>query len=361
MRSKFFLIVSILVILVVNSLLPTLKATSHYTENAVEMTYLEYKTLRATNQKYDLTLKTKMVIKAYRETLKEELTPEEFLLLEAPDELKVDVYTKYFFEDYFWYVENFVHIVSAIILFYSIFQYYLFDKIEKDKEYLELKLEVDTVNSTEVHPEDLENYLTEDFNKNRKIKQHVTNVTNEKAKINNKLVKNIDKNSKKKKEKLKKRLEKLDYKLTEEYLSEYVPSIKVRHFKPITSGFIFTGESKKIKSVDEYSEVKTDKEQLRKDGLKKIMLSILIVLSFASVVTLLAVDIENQTPIEIFTNALMKITPLLIQVKFGLDYSKSFMTEHLIPNLITRRNIILRFLKSIFNKERSDENAEVRN
>lgn len=357
MKSKLFLIISIVSILIINSLLPILKATSHYTVVPEEMTYGEFKELKKKDKRLDLTLKTVTIINIYKDSKKEELTPEEFLLLEPPEEMEVSVYTKFFFEDYFWYVENFVHVVSAVILFYSIFQFFLIKDMDEDEEYLKLKKEVDDTNEKQVEADTLDTYLTNDFNRPRKIKQHITNVNNKLAKLESKTKVEIKKKfketieespfedyTKKEKRYLKRKKKLLDLK-EPTYIETFIDAIKVKHFKKITTNFVYSGDNKIEKAVDGYSEIKTNKERLRKDGFKKVAFAILITISFASVVTLLAVNIENQTPLEIFINAVMKLTPLMLQIKLGLDYKDDFMRTQLMVNLRQRFNIVAMFLK----------------
>lgn len=373
MKSKIILIASIIIILAINSLLPMLKAIEHYTVAPEEMTYKEYQSKKEENKRYNLTLKTKVLIKEYKKNKEEELTAEEILTLEPPEDMKVEVYTKFFFEDYFWYTENFVQMVSAVILFYSIFQFFLLKETEENEEFVKLKKQVDEANSTSVEADLLEDYLTNSFNKPRKIKQHVNNIKNKMIKLENKTDVSVKVNCKEELElfkklknpeegkgklpalidiertkKEKKYLRKMKgylAELKEEFIDEYIDALDVKHFKAITTNFVYTGNGKVEKSVDSYSGIKTDAERIKKDSLKKVGLMVLITLSFATVITLLAIDIENKTPFEIVVNAVMKITPLLLQVKFGLDYKDDFMQTQLISNMKQRYNIIAMFLK----------------
>lgn len=373
MKSKIILITSIIIILAINSLLPMLKAIEHYTVAPEEMTYKEYKDIKEENKRYDLTFKTKTLIKEYKKTKKEELTSEEMLTLEPPEDMRVEVYTKFFFEDHFWYTENFVQVISAVILFYSIFQFFLLKETEENVEFRKAKKQVDDANEKSVEPDSLEEFLVNDFNRPRKIKQHINNIKNKIIKLENKTkteikisckeeldwfkqIKNteagkgvlpalIEQPRSKKEIKYLKEMKKLLAELKEDYIEEYIDAKKVKHYKDVTSNFVYTGNSKTEKSIDGYSAIKTDSERLKKDSYKKIGLMILITLSFATVITLLAVDIENKTPFEIIVNAIMKITPLLLQIKFGLDYKDDFMQTQLISNMKQRHNIIVMFLK----------------
>lgn len=366
MKSKLFLVISIVAILLINSLLPILKATSHYTTVPEEMTYQVYKEKKIKDKRLDLTLKTNLIIKDYKVAMEEEygLSPEDMLLLEPPGEMPVQVYTKFFFEDYFWYVENFVHVVSAVILFYSIFQFFLIKEMDENEIYLNLDRLVTKTNEEQVEPDLLDLYLANDFNRPRKIKQHLTNINNKLAKLENRTKPKTRANVankenivlKRKERRYLRKKEKLERLKSKEYIEEFIDSIRVKHFKKVTTNFIYSGDNKLEKAVDSYSGIKTNRERLQKDGLRKVGLSVLITLSFASVITLLAVNVENQTALEVFINAVMKLTPLLLQIKLGIDYKTDFMNTQLMSNLRQRYNIIAMFLKHTSTNEYKEEN-----
>lgn len=372
MRSKILLIVAIVSILAINSLIPVLKASAHYTEAAEEITYGEYKEL---DPRYELTFFSRALIKEYKETvirLNPDLTAEEMFLIEPPEDMKVSVYTKFFFENYMWYVENILNVVSAVVLFYSIFQYYLLKKKETTEEYLEIKKRVDLANESAVDPKELEEYLEEDFNMPRKLKQHISNVKNKLIALENKTsieiknkfkehfefyeklenpIKGYNKlpsviyNLNRKERRYKEKKEELLNKISKSYLEKYLKDIKVKGYNEITAGFVYTGDLKVNKVGDEYSNILSDAKRIRRDSYLKILYSIGIVLSFATIITLLAVDIENMSTIDLVIRAISKLTPLSLQIKLGIDYSDTFLNDQLIKNLVFREKIITMFLK----------------
>lgn len=372
MKSKILLIVAIVAILAINSLIPVLKASAHYTEAAEEITYGEYKEL---DPRYELTFFSRALIKEYKETvirLNPDLTAEEMFLIEPPENMKVSVYTKFFFENYMWYVENILNVVSAVVLFYSIFQYYLLKKKETTEEYLEIKRRVDLANESAVDPKELEEYLEKDFNMPRKLKQHISNVKNKLIALENKTsieiknkfkehfefyeklenpIKGYNKlpsviyNLGRKERRYKEKKEELLNKISKSYLEKYLKDIKVKGYNEITAGFVYTGDLKVNKVGDEYSNILSDAKRIRRDSYLKILYSIGIVLSFATIITLLAVDIENMSTIDLVIRAISKLTPLSLQIKLGIDYSDTFLNDQLIKNLVFREKIITMFLK----------------
>ena len=65
MKSKILLIVAIVAILAINSLIPVLKASAHYTEAAEEITYGRVRI----DPRYELTFFSRALIKEYKETV----------------------------------------------------------------------------------------------------------------------------------------------------------------------------------------------------------------------------------------------------------------------------------------------------
>jgi len=111
--------------------------------------------------------------------------------------------------------------------------------------------------------------------------------------------------------------------------------------------FVYNGTNNIGQTVDGYSLISTDGEQLKSDAGAKVVLSLSITVAFSTLLTLTAVSSAGQAPLWIFINVVAKLAPLLIQVPLAFDYNNSFMKKQLLPNLLNRRNIGLKYLADI--------------
>lgn len=369
-RSTVFLIIAFILILAVNSILPVIEGDAHYTVEAVEVTYSEYLDMKEDNSNYRLSWLSEVSIKQYKERYiakHPELTPEEESVVNVPDNFKVKVYTKFFYQYVFWYISTITSLASAIILFYSIFNFLIVRAKDHNPKYLELTEEMDDLSDKHLDPVTFETWIEDVFNYNRKIHQHKMNVkyaldslnrwTSYKVKRkfreyykhprdseeSNKALASLGKLTRAEAKYFSKREKLLDL-LAESYIKEYVVSGKVKYFKYIYPMFVYNGSNSVGKTVDSYSLIKSDAGRLTSDAGNKISLSITITVLFAILLTVTAVASYEQSTFWLVVNMISKIAPLLIQIPFAIDYSNVYMDTHLISNLISRRSISFLYL-----------------
>lgn len=366
-RSAFLLIVSFIIILLLNAVLPVIQGDTHYTAEAVDMTYGEYVIAKQDNNSYNIVWisEQKMDLYILRYIASHpELSEEEKMLVTVPDTFMIRVYTKYFFEYPFWYVTTFTSIGSAIILFYSIFQYLITRGKERNLKYRRTGATLDILVAQYLDPIKFEPWMDNTFNQNRKIQQHKSNVKYLIDKLERKTSYNVkrvlrdyflalrNQTREEAAELLKKaqplsrsvrrylnRKERLLALLDPDYIKEYVVSGKVKYFKYVYPMFVYNGQNTVGHTIDSYSLLKTDGNRISNDAGRKVIVTITITLTFAVLLTVTAVASYQQDPFWIVVNAIAKISPLFIQVPLAIDYSNTFMENQLIGNLLTRRNI----------------------
>lgn len=378
-RSTFFLVLSFIIILAINSFLPVIEGESKYTVGKTEVTYGEYKVMKAQDANYRLTWLTEQYIERYIDDYVEdhpELTEEEKVLVEPPDGFKVNVFTKFFFQYPFWYVSTATSLGSVIILFYSLFNYLNIRNKDKYKEYLELEKDVKDMTKDALDPTTFEPWVDNVFNYTRKITQHKHNVKYELEKLEKKTDYKVKRKFRKYFEAADRyrkdetdatkiemdnaldvisplskqettyleRKERLLYLLEPTYIEDYVVGGSVKYFKHIYPMFVYNGENTVGRTVDGYSLIKTDKERIASDAGAKISLTLVVTILFAVLFTVTAIASVEQSPFWIVVNIISKLAPLLIQVPMAIDYSNTFMDKQLITNLINRRSIGLLYL-----------------
>lgn len=371
-RSIFFMVITFILILLINGLLPVIEGQAHYTVGSVEYEYGQYTQMKAQNKNYELTWTSEQKIEEYIENYLEnhpELTEEEAISINVPPNFKVMVLTEFFFQYPFWYVSTGVALFSAVLLFYSLFNYLLVSSKEKYIKYTEMEDKVNGLVDKELDPDTFEPWTDNVFNYNRKITQHEHNVKylidklEKKTKYENKkrfkdyfneedevqkelLAPNLEDLTKKELKYFNKK-EELIAKLDPDYIKLYVVDGHVKHFKYIHPMFVYNGTNNIGQTVDGYSLISTDGEQLKSDAGAKVVLSLSITVAFSTLLTLTAVSSAGQAPLWIFINVVAKLAPLLIQVPLAFDYNNSFMKKQLLPNLLNRRNIGLKYLADI--------------
>lgn len=378
-RSTFFLVLSFIIILAINSFLPVIEGETKYTVGKIEVTYGEYKVMKAQNENYRLTWLTERDIEQYIDVyIKDhpELTEEEKVLVEPPSGFKVSVFTKFFFEYPFWYISTATSLGSVVILFYSLFNYLNIRNKDKYKEYIELEQEVKDMTKDVLDPTTFEPWIDNVFNYTRKITQHKHNVKYELEKLENKTDYKVKRKFKKYFEAVDRyqkdetdvtkiemdnaldvlgtlskqesayleRKERLLYLLEPSYIENYVVGGRVKYFKHIHPMFVYNGENSIGRTIDGYSLIKTDKQRLTSDAGAKISLTLIVTVLFAVLFTVTAIASVEQSPFWIVVNIISKLAPLLIQVPMSIDYSNTFMDKQLITNMINRRSIGLLYL-----------------
>lgn len=347
-RNIFFLIVSVIIVLAINSLLPVIEGSAHYTEAIEEMSYAEYKEKVSKDANYNLTWASKKSINEYIDEYIEEngIPIYQKYSIEPPDNFKVSVYTKFFFNHPYWWISTLTHIVSVLLIFYSVFNYILSKRKQSNTRYVSLSEEVDVATKTTLDPTTFEPWMMNVFNKNRKIIQHKSNIKYKLdllTKHTSYKVRNADVNNKRRiKYELKKK--QLEEQLTDEYIKQYILSKKVKGFVYIHPTFVTSGYNVIGASIDSYSLLKSDSEKLSGDSFKKIVASILLTTMFAILLTFTVGSSVDQPWYWILLNIITKLVPMAIQIPLAYDYCESFMDNHLITNLISRRNIALLYL-----------------
>jgi hypothetical protein len=369
-RSVIFLLLSLLIVLGINGVLPVIEGQAQYTVGAVDMTYGEYKLLKEENSNYRITWYSEQAINVYVASYvlsNPGISPFE---VEVPDNFKIQVNTKFFFEYPFWYISTAISLGSAIMLFYSLFNYLTTLSKEKYKRYVDISQEVDEMTEKHLDPVTFEPWIHDVFNKHRKIQQHKTNVKylidllerkanysirkkfkpyfnalrkNEDGKL---ILENLGKLTLKERHYLRKKERYLQL-LEEDYIKEYVIDGYVKHFKYISPMFIYNGTENEGISVDSYSLIKSNEGRLAKDATNKIFWTIATTFLFAILITVTAVSSYQQDPFWIVINAVSKIAPLILQVPLAIDYSNTFMDSQLMNNLISRRSIGLQYLADV--------------
>lgn len=360
-RNILFLVISIICIMAINSLLPIIEGSAKYTEAAVEMSYGEYLNIHEANSNYNLTWESKIDIENYKSNyIKEhpELTEEEKVLVTPPNALQVKVYTKFFFVYIYWYVQTAVHTVSALMMYYAVFNYLISKRKRTYERYLDLKKQVDSAVDTQLDPVTFEPWMMYTFNYDRKIKQHVTNVKYKMDKLTRHTSYKV-RNYKDTKGHLAKKharyIQKINnYKeqLTDTYIKEFVPEKKVKGFKYIHPTFVTSGYNSVGFVTDSYSDMRTDANKISNDGVKKTISSIALTTLLAVLLTFMVDASFNKPWYWIILNIIIKVLPLVLQVPLAYDYCESFMEDQLITNLLLRRSISLLYLAYIKNSQK---------
>ena len=381
-RSVIFLALSGVLILGLNSMLPIIEGDAHYTAGTVETTYGEFQTAQDSDEHIRLTWASKqniLIYKAQYIRAHPELTEDEWMLVTVPDTFEVRMYTKFFYEHPFWYISTVTSLGSALILFYSMFNYLITIMREKYKKYVELDNKMTDAVDKCLDPVTFEPWMENNFNTRRKIQQHKANVKykidklerHTPYKVKRKLKPYFDEvrqfNGVRREDaalitynpkdilkdlgplKFRERYylskkEKLLYLLNDTYIKEYVVRGRVKYFRHIYPMFVYNGENGIGKTIDSYSLIKTDAKRISSDAFNKITISLVVTFLFAVLTTVTVVASIEQQPLWIIINAISKLAPLVIQVPLAINYSNDFMNKQLIGNLISRHSILLLYL-----------------
>jgi hypothetical protein len=369
-RSLVFLVITFILILMANGLLPLISGQAHYTADIREVTYGEYLILKEQDQLVDLTYGAKLQILTYQELYKiqnPDLTAAEVISIEIPHNLKITVYTKFFFESAWWYFDTGMSLISAVFLFYALFNYMIIRSKDTRIEHVNGEHIIKQLNENYLDPDTFEPWIDDVFNKERKIKQHIRNTkydlkqleidtpfyVRRRFKNHFKDVKEVPENNllpvvyqplTKQERKYLDKKEEILSKLHEDYIREYVVDTNVLNFKSIKAGFVYSGVNHEGIGQDEYSSIQTDRQRVKGSIFSKILISLAVTLGFASVLTILAINVSQQAPLWIFLTILMKIVPLFLQFYFAIDYNNWFMENQLLPNLKFRENIAMLYL-----------------
>lgn len=362
-RNIIFLIISVFSILLLNSLLPIIEGTAHYTEAPEEYTYAEYTKMYASNKNYSLTYASRKAIDAYIKDYCEEhpeITVEQRVDLTPPPTFTVTVYTKFFFNYFYWWVNTATHIVSVLLLYYSVFNYLLSKRKETHVQYNAIKNELDDAVKTKLDPVTFEPWMSNVFNKKRRIRQHKANINYQLERLQSKTSYKVRHAAETDPKRIKYELQRntLLEQLEPSYIDTYVESKDVKGFKYIHPTFVTSGyNSIGTLTTDSYSLLKSDSKKLSNDGIRKITASILLTTIFAVLLTFMIETSIDKPWYWIVTNILVKLVPLLLQIPLAYDYCESFMDDQLITNLISRRSIALLYLADIAHTTQGGTNA----
>jgi hypothetical protein len=347
-RNFVFLIFTIVIIFALNALLPTIEGNTHYTADPRSMTYEEYKLLKEDNEHYTLTWSSEEEVNNHIKEYKELNGIPDYTVIEPPAEFTVNVYTKFFFQHIFWYITTFTHVVSAVLLFYSIFNY-LIDRYKDEYErYITLEAELNKLASNSLDPGTFEPWMVNVFNRNRKHNQHINNVKYKLSVLESRTPYNVRlevgvSESRKCKKYLEKRSTLLEQ-LEPEYINTMVEHKKVKYFKFIHPTYVTCGVNHIGRTVDNYSNLESNSARLGKDTIVKVFTSLLLTVMFASLLTMTVVTAADKPWYWICIDILATISPLIIQVPLAYDYCAQYMDEQLIPNLMSRKTIALLYL-----------------
>lgn len=379
-RSVFFLLLTFLFILGINSILPLIEGGTQYTVEVRNLPYTQYRMITnpenegvelfygnqayVGSDKYKLTWKSEddinRALRAYDPEIHGEYVDyADTLVIKG----NVFFYTKFFYESTAWYASTGVSMLSAVLLFYALFNYLIVRAKDRYKRYVDLTKQMQVIVETLLNPDVFEPWVDNTFNRRRKIQQHITNV---KVKL--------DRHERRTPYKIKQffrdapgfklkeltfrqrryflKRERLKSMLDEDYINEYVINRRVKYFVHVYPMFIYNGtNSGNGYAVDSYSNLKSDSKRIAKDALRKVLVSLILAIAFAALLTFTINGASGQGVLWIVINVVVKITPLLLQVPLAIDYSNSYMEEQLMSNLIARRAISYQFLGETSDKD----------
>ena len=183
-----------------------------------------------------------------------------------------------------FYSETFLHTLMVMILYIALTNFLIVRKKEDNENYKklikdlnEITIETNSLPATTFEP------FIEEWNNQRKIKQHISNIKYKLSRLENKTSYKVRKtfyvktdqgivfkepeqesllNRKERKYLYKKK--ELETFLEKEYIEKHVLFEKVKHFKKIHPSFVTTGKNDIVKSTDEYSSIKNNKENKHK-------------------------------------------------------------------------------------------------
>lgn len=378
-RSVFFLLLTFLFILGINSLLPLIEGGTQYTVEVRNLPYTQYRMLtKPENEGVELFFGNQTYVGSdkYRLTWKSENDINNALRAYDPeihgeyvdyaDSLvikgNVFFYTKFFYESSAWYVSTGVSMLSAVLLFYALFNYLIVRAKERYERYVDLSKQIQVIVETLLNPDVFEPWMDHTFNKRRKIQQHTANVKVKLDRLERRTPYKIKqffrdtpgfklKNLTFRQRRYYLKRERLKSMLNDDYINDYVINGRVKHFVYVHPMFVYNGINGSGYAVDSYSNLKSDAKRISKDALQKILLSLVLAITFAALLTFTIGGATGQGVLWIIISIIVKITPLLLQVPLAIDYSNSFMEEQLMNNLIARRAISYQFLGETTGKD----------
>lgn len=348
-RSIVFLIITVIVIFAINSLLPTIEGKAHHTADAATMTYKEYKEIKDKNENYALTYSSEKELNAYIDKYLESHPEHNSNAVTIPDDFQVEVYTKFFFQHVFWYITTITRVVSAIMLFFAVFNFLLTKSKDTYKRYVDLQADMTKLCDNELDPSTFEPWMVDTFNRDRKIKQHIDNTKYKLTKLEQRtsykirLMAERDPDNRKCLRYIQKK-EDLKRKLDPEYINDIVVHQPIKYFKYIHPTFVLCGVNNIGHTTDSYSLIQSDAARLSKDAFTKALTSTALTIMFATLLTVTAVNSADKPWYWIALDVLTTIVPLLFQIPAAFDYCNTYMEEHLITNLLNRRAIALLYL-----------------
>lgn len=347
-RNIFFLILTVVVIFVINGLLPAIEGKAHYTADPITVTYGEFKLMKEEDPNYALTWGSETDILEY----KVQQGVDNIFLVEPPDEFIVSVYTKFFFQHPFWYITTLTRTVSAIVLFYAIFNYVLTKYKDTHERYVALNKELIQLSNNSLDPSTFEPWMEHKFNHDRKVAQHIANTKYKLGRLEQKTPFAIKELAKERPDSRKcrryvHRRKELEYRLDPKYIENIIVHRNVHRFKYVHPTFVTCGVNKTGYTTDNYSLMETDGKRISKDAVSKIIMSMLLTVMFATLLTITVVTAADKPWYWVLIDVFTTIAPLIIQIPAAFDYCNTYMEDHLIPNLLNRRTIALLYLADV--------------
>lgn len=354
-RNMFILIVSIIVITISNGILGAFKSGKFYkTYDYVEVN-IPYEEVNYDDPIFkDWTPQSKEVIKYETEYLYDETIHENI-------KIKVKMYkgynSNYFYKSFWFYAETLANTVTVLLFYITLVNFLISKRVNEDEVYIKLESEL---NELIYEKNALPSYTFEPFiekwNRDRKRKQHISNVKYSLAKLEQKtsfkirreflinneqgeLIFKVPKRELTKQElKYLNKKEELESKLEETYINQFVEFDKVKHFKYIHASFVTTGKNDIIESTDEYSSIKSDKAKQTEDYTKKALLGLSISAFMATLLSFTLMRVDDNWLLIVYY-VFMKMLPLILQIVFAIDYVNTIMRIQKIPILRYRLNI----------------------
>lgn len=271
--------------------------------------------------------------------------------------------TKWFWEDPMFYSETFLHTLMVMILYIALTNFLIVRKKEDNENYKKLIKDLNeiTIETNSLPATTFEPYI-EEWNNQRKIKQHISNIKYKLSRLENKTSYKVRKtfyvktdqglvfkepeqesllNWKERKYFYKKK--ELETFLEKEYIEKHVLFEKVKHFKKIHPSFVTTGKNDIVKSTDEYSNIKNNKEKQTQDYIFKALIGISMSFIVGIILSFTLITVSDHWLIILYS-VLLKLLPLTLQIIFAIDYSNKYVEFQEIPNLKYRLNIASMYL-----------------
>lgn len=360
-RSLLILILATIVIMLINGILGAFKSGKLYkTYDFVEVNILLEDVDYSLPIFESYTKASREIIKVEKRYVYDEETNENFVITV---EMYKGYYTKFFFQSYWFYTDTGLNSLTAMILYITLVNFLIAKRSSEnpifkklDEEINELVIVTNSVPSTTFEP------FMEEWNNQRKIKQHISNIKYKLAVLENKTPYKIKKafyirngngliyqiperTLTKKEQKYLEKREALESFITQEYIENHVLFEKVKNFKTIYASFVTTGKNEIVKSTDEYSSIRSNANKQLEDYLRKALLGFAIAFGTGILLSFVLFRLDDDWLFVVFSVAL-KMLPLILQAILANSYSNKHITVQMIPIQRYRLNLINMYLST---------------